>query len=140
MLSFANDACWGTLSCVVLIHPETERKHREQFARVISELRYGGIAINAWAGVFFGLASPSWGAFPGHPPEDIRSGSGTVHNTFLFDHPQKTVLRAPFRMPVTPPWFADHKNVRELGATMVKFEAHPSWATFPPVALAGLRG
>ena len=24
---FANDAVWGTLSCVVMVHPETEKTH-----------------------------------------------------------------------------------------------------------------
>ena len=28
MTKFANDDCWGTLSCMVLIHPQSEREHR----------------------------------------------------------------------------------------------------------------
>ena len=140
MVDFANDDCWGTLSCSVLIHPETARKHAAKLESAIDRLRFGGIAVNAFAGVIYGLASPPWGAFPGHPPEDIRSGNGKVHNTFLFDHAQKTVLRAPFRMPVTPAWFSDHKAGHQLGPALVNFEADPGIVNLVPVAIAGMKG
>ena len=56
------------------------------------------IGINIWTGVVFGFGSPPWGAAPGHMPEDIQSGTDFVHNTFMLDHPEKTVLWAPFRI------------------------------------------
>ena len=86
------------------------------------------------------MASPTWGAFPGHTPTDIQSGIGVVHNTFLFDHPQKSIVRAPFRMRPTPVWFADHKNLAQLGRLATHFEASPSWLGLPAVGLAGMRG
>lgn len=140
MVEFGNEACWGTLSCVILIHPETQKKYAAELDSAIARLRYGGIAVNAFAGLLYALVSPSWGAFPGHPLEDIRSGRGVVHNTFLFDHPERTVLFAPFRIRPTPAWFPDHKTVHQLGAALTRFEAKPSLLNLPPVLSAALRG
>ena len=33
---------------------------------------------------------------------DVGSGLGAVHNTYLFDHPQKAVVRTPFTTPLHP--------------------------------------
>lgn len=139
MVDFANDVCWGTLSCIVLIHPETQKTYAEELDAAIEELRYGGIGINTWAGVIYAMVTPTWGAFPGHPLEDIQSGRGVVHNAYLFDHPQKSVVRAPFRINPKPAWFPDHKTGHLLGPALTRFEAHPSILTFPPVLAAALR-
>src|SRR5262249_18618324 len=88
--AFANDKCWGTLSCMLLIDPATERRCGAALDRAIEGLRYGGIGINVWAGIIYGLVSSIWGAFPGHLATDIQSGAGVVHNTFMLDHPQKS--------------------------------------------------
>ena len=136
----ANESCWGTLSCCLLVHPATEAAHTKELSRAIAELRYGAICFNVWPGVIYGLVSPTWGAYPGHTPEDIQSGTGVVHNTWLFDHPEKSVVSAPFRIRPTPAWFSDNKNLRELGRRLVDFEAAPSWGRFALVALAAMKG
>lgn len=139
-VAFANERCWGTLSCALLVHPATEEAHAKAVARAIANLRYGAVAVNAFPGLVYGLASPTWGAYPGHTPEDIQSGTGVVHNAFLLDHPEKTVVRAPFRIRPTPPWFSDHRNLLELGRRLVAFEAKPSWRNLFRVAAAAMRG
>lgn len=138
--AFANERCWGTLSCCVLVHPATAEAHQDALARAVAELRYGAVGVNVWPGAIYGLVSPTWGAYPGHTPEDIQSGVGVVHNAFLFDHPEKTVMRAPFRIRPTPPWFADHKNLLELGKRLVAFEARPTWRKLVSVAAAAFKG
>ncbi|MCO6442341.1 MAG: hypothetical protein J5I81_14980 [Nitrococcus mobilis] len=140
MVEFANEACWGTLSCVILIHPKTQRTYAEKLDSAIERLRYGSIGINVWTGVSYGMASPTWGAFPGHPLEDIRSGRGVVHNTFMFDHPERSVVYAPFRIRPTPAWLADHRTAHRLGETLTRFEAKPGPLRLPAVLSAALRG
>ena len=139
-VDFANDDCWGTLSCMLLIDPRTARAHAIDFDRAIERLRYGSVCVNAWAGLMYGLASPPWGAFPGHVSTDIQSGTGVVHNTFLLDHPQKAVVRAPFRISPTPAWFFDHRNLLGLGRNLVRLESSPGFGAFAATALAGLKG
>ncbi|MFT4977082.1 MAG: hypothetical protein ACI8S6_002987 [Myxococcota bacterium] len=137
---FANDRCWGTLSINVLIDPKTEKAHSDAFEAAVAELRYGAIAINCWSGLNYGLVNATWGAFPGHPLDDIQSGQGVVHNGLLLDHPQKSVVRAPFVISPTPAWFTDHKKNLDLGRKMTAFEANPSWLKMPGIAFTALQG
>ena len=139
-LKFANDDCWGTLSCMVLVHPDTQAKYAAKFDNLIAGLRYGGIAVNCWAGAIYGSCAATWGAFPGHPLDEIVSGRGVVHNTFLFDHPQKTVMTLPWRISPTPVWFPNHKNLAALGQKLAAIEADPSFLKLPGLAMAALKG
>ncbi|MFO0677898.1 MAG: aldehyde dehydrogenase family protein [Polyangiaceae bacterium] len=139
-VAFANESIWGTLSCSMLIHPTTQRDFAAAFDTAIADLRYGGIGVNCWAAFVYALVSTTWGAFPGHPPEDIRSGTGVVHNTFLFDHPEKSVVYAPFRMRMTPAYFADHKTLDRLGRAGMNLEAHPTFGGLVDAALAAMKG
>lgn len=137
---FANDRCWGTLSINVLVDPRTEKQHEQAVDQAIADLRYGAIAINCWSGLNYGLVNATWGAFPGHTRQDIQSGQGVVHNGLLLDHPQKSVVRAPFVISPTPAWFTDHKNNVALGQRMTAFEANPSWFKMPGIAMAAFQG
>jgi len=137
---FCNDHLWGTLSSVMLVHPKTEKAHAAAVNKAIADLRYGGVGVNNWTGLQYGLATPTWGAFPGHPLEDVVSGRGVVHNALLFDHPEKSVVRSPFIMKPTPAWFVDHKNGPAMARKLVRFEAKPSWLRLPGVAIQAFKG
>ncbi|MEE2750048.1 MAG: NAD-dependent aldehyde dehydrogenase, partial [Myxococcota bacterium] len=139
-VAFANESMWGTLSCMMLVHPKTEKAHPDAVDAAIGALNYGGVGVNVWAGVIYGLGCTSWGAFPGHDMKEIVSGIGTVHNTYLVDHPEKSVLRAPFRINPKPVWFPDNSNLPEIGRRMLSFEYAPSAFKIPGIALAALQG
>jgi acyl-CoA reductase-like NAD-dependent aldehyde dehydrogenase len=137
---FANEDCWGTLSCNLIIDEASQKRHARALDRAVEELRYGAIAINAFSGMLYALCTTTWGAFPGHPSTDIQSGSGVVHNALLFDHPQKSVLKAPFRIRPTPAWFFDHKNLRGLGQALLRQETQGGLKSIVGLALSGIRG
>ncbi|WP_310489032.1 aldehyde dehydrogenase family protein [Chamaesiphon sp. VAR_69_metabat_338] len=139
-VEFANDRVWGTLSCTLLIDTQTQKKYRAELDTAIDSLKYGTIGINIWSGAIFYFGSTTWGAYPGNTLADIGSGSGFVHNSYLFDRPQKSVAYAPFRIFPTPAWFATHRNLLGMARQLLKFEADPSWQKLPGVVLAALRG
>jgi hypothetical protein len=139
-VDFANDRCWGTLSCGLLAHPFTLRDQRAAIDDAVLRLRYGTVSVNCWPAVAYALVSTPWGAYPGHTPEDIRSGSGVVHNAFLFDNAEKAVVRAPFRIRPTPPYFADNRNGAAIGRALVRYEAAPSFGAVARVVAAAARG
>lgn len=141
-VAFCNDVVWGTLNATILIHPKSLRDPAvaEALDRAVANLRYGSIGVNVWAAVSYALCSTTWGAFPGHPQNDIRSGSGVVHNTFLFDQPQKSVLRGPFRAVPKPLWHAGNKMSAEISEKMSRFEASPSITKLPSIVASALRG
>lgn len=152
-IAFANTSLHGTLGANILIHPATIRAiGKTRFEAIIAKLHYGTIAINAWSGIGFGMTKCPWGAFPGHTLDDVQSGIGFVHNTFLFDRPERSVITGPWRpfprcllhgelslMP-RPPWFITHKKAHIVGKLLTQLEYRPSWRLLPRIIAKVLTG
>ena len=151
-MDFYNDRLWGTLGANIIIHPTTAAQHAAALDRAVSRLRYGCVGVNAWTGVGFLIAQLSWGAYPGHTVDDIQSGIGVVHNSLLFDRPEKSVLRAPFHpyprsvahgrptLLQKPPWFVSHRRANQVTERLTRFEADNSARHIPGIFAAALRG
>jgi hypothetical protein len=139
-VKFANDRLWGMLSCTVLIDSKTQKRSATALDNAIANLKYGAIGIDIWSAMLFYFGSTSWGAYPGNSIEDIGSGIGCVHNSYLFDRPQKSIVFAPFRIFPTPVWFATHKHRLGMAKQLLKFEANPTWQNLPALIFAALRG
>ena len=105
----------------------------------MADLRYGSIGVNAWHALSFAFGSTTWGAFPGHQPTDIQSGTGIVGNALLFGRPQKSVVRGPFVASPPPAWFATNPHGGDVMRRLLRFEANPSWGRLPSLLLAALR-
>lgn len=152
-IDYANEKLHGTLGANILVHPATIKEiGRDRFEALIGELRYGTIAINAWTGLGFLMTVCPWGAFPGHTLEDVQSGIGTVHNTFMLEGVERTVVEAPFRpfprsalsgdltMLPRPPWFITNRRQHEVGRLLTSFQYRPSWLKLPRIFLNALSG
>lgn len=151
-VDFCNKNVWGTLGVNIIVHPKTMRELGPALDEAIAGLRYGCIGVNAWTGVGFLLSETTWGAYPGHPRSDIRSGTGVTHNSLLFDRPQKSVIRQPFypfprnllhgemHLSPKPPWFVTNKQAASIARRLTRFEARPGIAKLPGIFLAALRG
>jgi len=141
-VELANERLWGSLNVTLSVHPEAlaDPETAAALTRAEADLRYGTVSLNHWAAVGYALCTTPWGAYPGHPPDDIQSGTGFVHNTFLFDRPQKSVVRAPFRPFPKPPWFVSHAHAGPLSSELARFEAAPSVARLPRIFWNALRG
>jgi hypothetical protein len=142
-VAFANEHLWGTLNVTLIVHPASLKDPAiaEAVERAVANLCYGTVAVNYWAAAGFTLGVTTWGAFPGHDLYDIQSGTGMVHNTLMFAHPQKSVLRAPFRTWPTPPWFVTQgRTAGKLFPKLVSFEASPSLRKIPGILWAAVRG
>ncbi len=152
-IAYANDHLYGTLGANLVIHPATIREiGKKRFEEIIADLHYGTIAINAWTGLAFLATSCPWGAFPGHTPEDVQSGIGTVHNTFMLENTERVVIEAPWRpfprgllslqftLLPRPPWFITNKKQDKVGRLLTKFQYKPSWFKLPRIFLNALLG
>jgi acyl-CoA reductase-like NAD-dependent aldehyde dehydrogenase len=152
-IKFANDQLYGTLGANIVIHPATIASiGRARFEEILIELRYGTIAINAWTGLGFLSPQATWGAFPGHTLADVQSGIGFVHNTCLFEKPQRAVVEAPFKpfprnllsgsftLLPRPPWFITNRKGGILGKLLVAFQYRPSLLKIPRIFLNALLG
>jgi len=125
-VQFCNETLWGTLCANIIIHPRTAQALGGKLEEAIADLRYGTVAINQWAALGYIWGSTSWGGYPGSTPHDIQSGVGVVHNTFMFDKPEKSVVYGPFRMWPKPPWFITNRRMRDVFSMLVKLEADPN--------------
>jgi aldehyde dehydrogenase (NAD(P)+) len=144
---FCNLQLAGTLSATVLIDPETVQANKIALETALAELRYGSIGVNIWGAGGFMLPGATWGAYPGHTHTDIGSGIGFVHNAYLLDGAQKTIMRGPFRemgraanlMP-KPLWFVTHRRALETARRVTYFSLDPGWQHMPALFMAALRG
>ena len=139
--AFCNDVVWGTLGATLIVSPSSMKQHdvADAVERAVADLRYGSIGVNVWHGLSFAMGSTTWGAYPGHSRTDIQSGTGVVGNAAMFDRPQKSVVRGPFRSRPKPPWFATVPEAYEVMRRFVAFEAEPSAAKIPGLLLAAMR-
>jgi hypothetical protein len=139
-VEFCNEKLWGTLNACILVDPRTEKQLGGSLDAAVAKLKYGSIGINHWPAICYGLGSTTWGAFPGHTLDDIQSGIGVVHNTYLLESVEKSVMRGPFVSSPKPPWFVTHANAHHVAQKMVDLEHRPSYWKLPGVAFQAFRG
>ena len=151
-INYCNEHLHGTLGANILVHPKVKRQLADRWNRIIGELKYGCIAVNAWTGLGFLTVQAPWGAFPGHTIDDIQSGTGFVHNTYMFDQVERCVIEAPFRpfprnllhgsftLLPRPPWFVTNKKADKLGMLLTRFQHSPGWLRIPRIFWNALLG
>jgi aldehyde dehydrogenase (NAD(P)+) len=150
-VAFANDRLWGTLGANIVVHPATMREFPDDADAAIAALRYGCVAVNAWTGAGFLLTEASWGAYPGNTVENVGSGIGVVHNSYLFDRAQKSVVYAPFApfprsmagygatLLPKPPWFVTNRLADKIGEALIDFEVKQTPLAAMKVAMLAMR-
>lgn len=137
---FCNTALWGTLNACIIIHPRTAAELGSLLDETIADLRYGSVALNHWPALSYAFGSTTWGAYPGRTLNDVQSGVGVVHNTFMFDKPQKSIIFGPFHIWPKPPWFVTHISAHKLAPILVRFEAYPRWSSLFSIMRYALQG
>ena len=139
-VEFANSTLWGTLGVTILMHPRTGRRTKTAVREAIADLEYGTVAINQWSALGFAFMSTPWGGFPGAEATDIQSGTGFVHNTYMLDGVQKTVVKGPWRVRPKPAWFPDNKQSRQTLKALSHFAAKRGVGRLVRVFSHALRG
>lgn len=151
-VDFANNTLNGTLGISIIGHPSVMKSLGEQLDKAIENLHYGTVGINAWEAGAFLLPACAWGGYPGYPLNDIESGQGFVHNAFMFEKPQKTVVRGSFypfprawlhgdfHLAPHPVWFVTNKTAHITARRITKFAADPGWKHMPGIVMSAIRG
>jgi acyl-CoA reductase-like NAD-dependent aldehyde dehydrogenase len=151
-VDFANDTLPGTLGATLLVHPRTLRSDRDAVDRAVADLRYGTVGVNCWSAIGFLLGYTPWGAHPGHTRQDIGSGIGFVHNAFMIEDVEKTVLSAPFAptprglftgapsLSPRPPYFVTNRTALTTIRRVTGFAADPRAGRLPAILASALRG
>jgi hypothetical protein len=115
----------GDLCATLLASAAAQGSNRSTLERAIADLAYGTVGLNIWPGVAMGLSVSPWG------------GVGSVlRNTFLLEHPVKSVFRAPSHLRADPLWLSDRPGVAAMGPALAGFVAQPRWRKIPRLLLA----
>ena len=141
-VKFCNEQLWGTLSATIIVHPRSMKDPAVAQAvnKAIEDLEYGCVVVNAWSAVAYGMVTTTWGAFPGASDEDIQSGRGVVHNSYMLEDVQKSVVKAPFKAPIKPPTFHTHKTLDEVIPRAAELEATGDMGVLPGLLWQAMRG
>lgn len=139
-VQLANEQLWGTLSAAFIVHPATLHDSRvaAAFDEALASLRYGTIVVNSHPGYSFYAMSTVWGAFPGSTVRDVQSGMGMTNNVYMFRHPEKSLLRAPFHPLVSPLNLGSH-SMPAIARHMAELQAHRSLAALARVTFSASR-
>ncbi|MGB5058915.1 MAG: aldehyde dehydrogenase family protein [Candidatus Promineifilaceae bacterium] len=151
-VTLCNHSVAGTLGIDLIASPDVLKTEAAAIDTAVAALKYGTIGLNVWCGLGYRITQNPWGAFQSPDAGDVGSGRGVVHNTLLFDSPQKTVLRGRFRpfprswrhgdpafMP-KPPWFVTHRQRLTTARRVARFALNPGYLSLPGIFAAALRG
>jgi acyl-CoA reductase-like NAD-dependent aldehyde dehydrogenase len=151
-VAFSNDVLPGTLGATIVIDPKTRKTNAAAFDAAIADLHYGAIGVNVWSALNFLFGYTSWGAFPGHTPQNIGSGTGVVHNAFLLQNVQKCVAEIPFRpspraiingeltMSPKPAFFVTNKTAETTIRRLLQFLVDGKPTALPGIFASAMRG
>lgn len=131
---FVNTQLLGTLCSSVTVPGRFRQQHAAAFEQALQRLQYGTVCVNQWSGPAYGLISPPWGGYP--LADNHESGIGSVHNTYLLQDYEKTVLYGPLVDMLRPVWFPSHRNGLKVAQSLLHLYARPSVLRVPRLALA----
>ena len=116
----------GTLCASVSFPKLFVGQKRRIISQALGTLRYGCVSVNQWSALAYSLLTPPWGGAPGASLEDAQSGIGQVHNTYLLERVEKTILYGPLVNFPKPVWFPGHRNALRVGRELIGLYHQPS--------------
>ncbi len=139
-VEFVNDRMYGTLSANITVPREFEKSQADVLERSIGALRYGSVCVNQWSALAYGMISTPWGAWPGSTYDDVQSGIGSVHNTYLLDNFEKSVLKGPLVNVPKPILFSDHRRAETVAWHLLALYDRPGIMRLPGLIWAAFTG
>ena len=86
-VNFANNKCWGNLSCTLIVDPVTQKANQSAVDTAIADLRYGSVNINLPTVLGYAVMKMAWGGFPGATPQVVPF----IHSQCLSLHLLRTM-------------------------------------------------
>jgi hypothetical protein len=80
----------------------------------------------------------TWGAYPGNNIYDIQSGIDVTSNVLMFEYPEKSVVRSPFRLSPDP-FALTSRTAREFVKKMADIQYRPTVLKLPGFFWSAMR-
>lgn len=123
-VSFSNNKLLGTLCACILIDPETQKRHQDALNDAITDLDYGGIAINTiplyiWLNPYL-----TWGG--NEEGREFVSGLGNFGNLMGFKNVEKSIIWSSF-MSFGHLLNTNKRTWLEFSNQAAEFSTKPTW-------------
>ena len=93
-VEFCNTKLWGTLGSAILIDDDTKKTHRAVLDQAVTDMEYGGIAINTMPPLIFLSPYLTWGG--NEEGKAFVSGHGNFGNLLNYENVEKSIIEANF--------------------------------------------
>ena len=123
-VKFASDKLPGTLGCAVLIDEDTKTTHQAVLDQAVTDLRYGGIAINTMPPfIFLSPYLTGGGNEEGHA---FVSGRGNFGNLLCYENVEKSIITDSFTS-AGHMMNANKAGFDAFGENYARYALDPSW-------------
>ena len=124
---FCNNKLLGSLGCMILVDEKTKKAHKNAVDKAVTDLNYGGIAVNSIPPSIFLSPLLTWGG--NEEGKEFVSGVGNFGNVYCFENIEKSVLYDNF-MSMGHMMRTNQKAFDHLAIHMTEFAVNPNWKNF----------
>ena len=123
-VEFCNTKLHGTLGSCILIDEDTKEKHESALQQAVTDMEYGGIAINTMPPFIFLSPYLTWGG--NEEGKEFVSGHGNFGNLLCYENVEKSIIYASFMSPGHM-LMTNKKLFDDLASNMARFSVAPTW-------------
>ena len=137
-VEFCNTELLGTLgSCILDRRGHEEGASSKLLAQAVTDMEYGGIAVNTMPPFIFLSPYLTWGG--NEEGKEFVSGHGNFGNLLCYDNVEKSIIYANFTSPGH--MLMTNKQVFDnLGANMARFSLAPTWMNLTKLMAGAIVG
>ena len=123
-VEFCNVKLLGTLGGGILVDEDTKKAHRTALEQAVTDVNYGGIAVNTMPPFIFLSPYLTWGG--DEEGQKIVSGHGNFGNLLCYENVEKSIIYADF-MAAGHMLNTNKRTMDALMLGMTQFALDPSW-------------
>lgn len=123
-VAFCNTQLLGTLGAAILIDEDTKKSHQRVLDQAVTDMEYGGIAINTMPPFIFLSPYLTWGG--NEEGKAFVSGRGNFGNLLNFENVEKSIIEAKF-MSQGHMMNTNKQAFDNMADNMSTFAVEPTW-------------
>ena len=136
-VEFCNGKLLGTLGSSILIDEDTKKTHKAVLSQAVTDMEYGGIAVNTMPPFIFLSPYLTWGG--NEEGKAFVSGHGNFGNLLCFDNVEKSIIYASFTSPGH--MLMTNKGAFDrLASHMAQFSMAPTWMNMTKLMAGAVAG
>jgi acyl-CoA reductase-like NAD-dependent aldehyde dehydrogenase len=136
-VEFCNTKLLGTLGSCILIDEDTKKSHQAALDQAITDMEYGGIAINTMPPFIFLSPYLTWGG--NEEGKTFVSGHGNFGNLLCYENIEKSIIHANFMS--AGHMINTNKSVFDtLSKNMAHYALAPTWMNLTKLMAGAVAG